>query len=107
MLINLCRILESCMRMGDHLARLGGDEFAVLLRNCGLEQARDIAEEMRRRIEEYRLQADPDTRIGVGVSIGIAPLEADSMDGWRAVKGADQACYLAKREGKNRVRLSA
>jgi diguanylate cyclase (GGDEF)-like protein len=107
LLINLCRILESCMRMGDHLARLGGDEFAVLLRNCGPEQARDIAEEMRIRIEEYRLQADPDTRIGVGVSIGIAPMEADSMDGWRAVKAADQACYLAKREGKNRVRLSA
>lgn len=107
LLINLCRVLESCMRMGDHLARLGGDEFAVLLRNCGPEQARDIAEEMRRRIEEYRLQADPDTRIGVGVSIGIAPMEMDSMDGWRAVKAADQACYLAKREGKNRVRLSA
>ncbi len=106
LLVNLCRMLESCMRMGDHLARLGGDEFAVLLRNSGPEQARDIAEEMRRRIEEYRLHADPDTRIGVGVSIGIAPMEVDSMDGWRAVKAADQACYLAKREGKNRVRLS-
>jgi diguanylate cyclase (GGDEF)-like protein/PAS domain S-box-containing protein len=107
LLISLCRTIESCMRMGDHLARLGGDEFAVLLRNCGLEQAREIAEEIRLRIEELRLQADDDKLIGVGVSIGIAPMEADSGDGWRAVKAADQACYLAKRDGKNRVRLSA
>ena len=107
LLINLCRTIESCMRMGDHLARLGGDEFAVLLRNCSLEQAREIAEEIRLRIEEFRLQADVDDLIGVGVSIGIAPMNSDSSDGWLAVKAADQACYLAKRDGKNRVRLSA
>jgi diguanylate cyclase (GGDEF)-like protein/PAS domain S-box-containing protein len=107
LLINLCRTIESCMRMGDHLARLGGDEFALLLRNCSLEQALGIAEEVRQQIEQLRLQANAETEIGVGVSIGIAPLDGDSGDAWRAVKSADQACYLAKRDGKNRVRLSA
>ena len=107
LLVNLCRTIESSMRMGDHLARLGGDEFVLLLRNCGLEQARDIAEDIRLHIEEFRLQAGPDTLIGVGVSIGIAPMGTEDGDGWRAVKAADQACYLAKRDGKNRVHLSA
>ena len=107
LLINLCRTIESCMRMGDHLARLGGDEFALLLRNCSLEQALGIAEEVRQQIEQLRLQANAETEVGVGVSIGIAPMDGDSGDAWRAVKSADQACYLAKRDGKNRVRLSA
>lgn len=107
LLVGLCRTIESCMRMGDHLARLGGDEFAVLLRNCGLEQAREIAEQVRQRIEEFRLTPDADTVVRAGVSIGIAPLEPDCGDGWRVVKAADQACYLAKREGKNQVCLSA
>lgn len=107
LLVGLCRTIESCMRMGDHLARLGGDEFAVLLRNCGVEPAREIAEEIRRRIEAFRITPDADAVVRVGVSIGIAPLDPDCEDGWRVVKAADKACYQAKREGKNRVQLSA
>ena len=107
LLVGLCRTIESSMRLGDHLARLGGDEFLVLLRNCGLEQALDIAEQIRQDIERYRLHPEADAEIGVGVSIGIAALDPDNGDGWRSVTAADQACYLAKRDGKNRVRMSA
>ena len=42
-----------------------------------------------------------------GVSIGIAVLSPGMSDAWNAVDATDQACYQAKREGKNRIRISA
>lgn len=107
LLTGLCRRIESCVRRGDQLARLGGDEFAVLLKHCNAEEARVIAEEIRKGIATFQLTHHEHTLDTVGVSIGIAVLHSDTLDAWNSVDAADQACYQAKREGKNRIRLSA
>jgi diguanylate cyclase (GGDEF)-like protein/PAS domain S-box-containing protein len=106
-LSGLCRRIESCVRKGDQLARLGGDEFAVLLKHCNAAEAQVIAEEIRKAVETFQLTHQADALGVVGVSIGIAVLHPDTPDAWHSVDAADQACYLAKREGKNRIRLSA
>jgi diguanylate cyclase (GGDEF)-like protein/PAS domain S-box-containing protein len=107
LLAGLCRRIEACVRKGDEVARLGGDEFAVLLKHCGIGEAQTIAEDIRRGVETFQLARDGDTLGAAGVSIGIAVLRPDTGDAWNTVDAADQACYLAKREGKNRIRLSA
>lgn len=107
LLSGLCRRFEACVRMGDQIARLGGDEFAVLLKQCSAEQAQVIAEEIRKGIETFRLTHKTHTFGAPGASIGIAMLDPDANDAWNAVDAADQACYQAKHEGKNRIRISA
>lgn len=107
LLTGLCRRFETCVRKGDQIARLGGDEFSVLLKHCGANEAQAIAEEIRKGIETLRLTHKGHTFGAPGVSIGIAVLSPDMSDAWNAVDAADQACYQAKREGKNRIRISA
>ena len=101
----LAQVAEACEKLvpaRGTFARLGGEEFGVLLPRYDLNQAIDLAEAMRRVIEEL------DVAVPVGVlkptaSFGCATLdEADgSVDALIAL--ADQRLYAAKRDGRNRV----
>src|SRR4051794_1070324 len=102
MLKQITALLRSRVRRSDVLARLGGDEFGVLLEDCPLDQARQIAEEMRRTVKEFRF-CWRDQIFEVGVSIGLVPIDADSGDLAQVMSAADAACYVAKDNGRNRV----
>jgi diguanylate cyclase (GGDEF)-like protein/PAS domain S-box-containing protein len=102
MLKQITALLRSRVRRSDVLARLGGDEFGVLLEDCPLDQARQIAEEMRRTVKEFRF-CWRDQIFEVGVSIGLVPIDADSGDLAHVMSAADAACYVAKDSGRNRV----
>ena len=75
--------------------RYGGDEFASLLIGASLEQALTIAERIRLTIEEAGFK-------DVTVSVGLAAFQ-DGFDLERFVKSADDAMYVAKHSGGNRV----
>jgi EAL domain-containing protein (putative c-di-GMP-specific phosphodiesterase class I) len=86
------------------LARLGGDEFGALLRNISCDDAVALAESIRRRIAELRY--DWNGRIfAANSSIGVIVLDATLATVGDALSAADQACYLAKDSGRNRVQL--
>jgi diguanylate cyclase (GGDEF)-like protein/PAS domain S-box-containing protein len=102
MLQQITALLRSRVRRSDTLARLGGDEFGVLLEDCPIDQARQIAEEIRRTVREFRFR-HKDQMFEVGVSIGFVPIDRNSSDLAQVMSSADAACYLAKEEGKNRV----
>lgn len=94
------RRMVECVRESDTVARLGGDEFTVVL-----PQLADVrhAEEVARKIVTT-LSASFDLRgkpASVSASIGIAlyPRDATSVD--KLLKVADQAMYLAKKNGRN------
>jgi diguanylate cyclase (GGDEF)-like protein/PAS domain S-box-containing protein len=95
-------LLRSRVRRIDSLARLGGDEFGVLLEDCPLAQARQIAEELRGTVREFRFRWK-DQVFEIGVSIGLVPIDATSGDLASLLSAADAACYVAKEEGRNRV----
>jgi len=86
----------------DTLARLGGDEFVLLLENCSLQKAGEIAQSMCDAIQDYHFvwQEKPFT---VGISIGVVPLNINSHDFQDVLSKADSACYMAKEKGRNRV----
>ncbi|MDX6680406.1 MAG: hypothetical protein QOG94_445 [Solirubrobacteraceae bacterium] len=98
-LVNLARSLEAVMRQGDLLARVGGDEMAMILGDCPPSQAADVAERMRRAIDEASPLAQ---RHGTTLSIGVAGL-APGCSEKDLLRHADQALYRAKAEGRNRV----
>jgi len=102
MLKQITALLRSRVRRSDILARLGGDEFGVLLEDCPPDQARQIAEEMRRTVREFRF-CWRDQIFEVGVSIGLVPISGDSVDLAQVLSAADAACYVAKDGGRNRV----
>jgi diguanylate cyclase (GGDEF)-like protein len=98
-LVNLARSLEAVMRQGDLLARVGGDEMAMILGDCPPSQAADVAERMRRAIDEASPLAQ---RHGTTLSIGVAGLSPGCTEK-DLLRHADQALYRAKAEGRNRV----
>ncbi|HEX9941638.1 MAG TPA: EAL domain-containing protein [Thermoanaerobaculia bacterium] len=102
MLKQITALLRSRVRRSDVLARLGGDEFGVLLEDCPLDHARQIAEEMRRTVREFRF-CWRDQIFEVGASIGLVPIDAGSGDLGQVLSAADAACYVAKDRGRNRV----
>jgi diguanylate cyclase (GGDEF)-like protein len=94
--------IRDAVRSMDVVARYGGEEFAVILPHTTKRDAYDIAERMRRGVEKDAMFTDT-IELHPTVSIGIAefPHDAGSID--EIVNKADQAMYMAKRLGKNRV----
>jgi len=98
-------VLRRPMRSRDTVARLGGDEFGILLEHCTLARAARIAEYVRKAINDHRFTCRNET-YRVGASIGIVPVQDHRACAADVLRTADVACYLAKRQGGNRVQLS-
>ncbi|KHK03681.1 GGDEF domain-containing protein [Desulfovibrio sp. TomC] len=92
-------------------ARYGGEEFAVTLLDVSKQEAEELADIIRRKIERYNFVIrDPDGQIlaagiKINVSIGVAELLADcpTADIAHLVDAADKALYIAKSSGRNKV----
>jgi diguanylate cyclase (GGDEF)-like protein len=96
---NACR--ES-RRTSDIIARVGGEEFAMLLPETALEDARVVAERLRRSIAAREVPGG-DGALRVTVSIGAAEANHDMVGVTDLIKRADVALYAAKRAGRDRV----
>ncbi|BDE05888.1 hypothetical protein WPS_11640 [Vulcanimicrobium alpinum] len=96
------RMMGRIVRNGDVLARIGGDEFALLLPNCRVEDALRVVEKTREAVEAYRIEHEGQA-LAVGVSIGVAAIDAETRSAEAALAAEDAACYLAKAAGRNAV----
>ncbi len=86
------------------LARLGGDEFGLLLPRHSIADAMPLAEQLRQEIVAQRFYWKERT-FAVSASIGLVALGPDMRSVADALAAADQACYLAKENGRDRVHL--
>lgn len=102
LLRQLAEALKHHLRSSDTLARLGGDEFAVLLENCPSTQALQIAEKLREAVAEYAFYWDGKL-FNVGVSVGHVYFAGKALSLARILSHADEACYMAKDLGRNRI----
>ncbi len=96
--------LAEKMRCSDSLGRLGGDEFGLLLENCPLDKAAEMAEMLRSTVAQFRFMWE-NKPFDVGVSIGMAPITADSGTAAQLLSTVDAACYVAKDKGRNQVHI--
>lgn len=100
-------VLSSACRSVDTVSRNGGEEFSVLLPDCPLERALEIAERIRHAVESHRFPIAGGQPLQITVSIGAATYP-DMMDNPQdLVQKADDGLYRAKRSGRNRVCLAA
>ncbi len=88
----------------DVFARYGGEEFVILLPKTNLKQAYDIAERLRKQLEEHEFMYDAQ-RLPVTASIGVADYRQGVTSGTELFKRADQAVYKSKQGGRNQVQF--
>lgn len=93
----VARAARDRARETDAVARIGGDEFAVLLPSVDLPTARRIAGEIAERVSAAADVAG-DADLPVGVSVGVAPLDASAPSAEEALARADADMYARKRE---------
>lgn len=86
------------LRSADIFARWGGEEFMILLPKTSLDDAMELAEDLRRAVEEEVFDS-----VGhITISFGVALMEPED-EGCDLLKRADKALYTAKHNGRNRV----
>ncbi|WP_192036096.1 GGDEF domain-containing protein [Halomonas sp. YLGW01] len=104
----LTEIATACresLRPKDVIGRFGGEEFVVALPDTCLDEARGVAERLRQTIAALSLEDTTHERPQT-VTIGIAEAHAEETDLEALIKRADQALYVGKRAGRNRVELA-
>jgi len=100
-------ISVTAKRPSDLVARYGGEEFVVLLPNTDESGAANIAEQIRSNVWALNLTCLQSPLGKLTVSIGVASLNLDKSDEpWMLVHEADQALYVAKQSGRNRIYIS-
>ncbi len=112
LLVAVSQRISACVRESDTVARLGGDEFTVILplppaagASPGAAGAANAAEQTAQSIitrlaEGFRVREES---VVLSASIGITYFPGDARSVDDLLKNADQAMYVAKRQGRNRV----
>ncbi len=102
---SLVRTCRSLIRPYDILGRLGGEEFAILLPVTSLTSGVVVAERLRRSLAEAEVKGIGGVSIKFTVSIGVSMLHPSDSAVDAVLQRADEALYLAKRSGRNRVEV--
>ncbi|HEY4369894.1 MAG TPA: EAL domain-containing protein [Steroidobacteraceae bacterium] len=100
MLREVAALIKETVRDSDTVGRLGGDEFGLLLIGCPLEKARQIADDVVHKINDYRF-VWKDKIFNIGVSIGLIEITRESGAPDELMSAADSACYVAKKQGNH------
>lgn len=96
-------VLKLSSRSTDFVARYGGEEFCLLLPNTGIEMAEQLAERLRRKINEITV-----TGYGnISASLGVSNFPLHCNDAEELFGTADAALYKAKQGGRNCVKVAA
>lgn len=111
LLCTFAALLRSYQKSEMTLARYGGEEFVMILPDYEKAEAVELAETIRKEMEESSFEIIPDltknrelTIVNMTISIGVATMPMDAKDGKELLRNADRALYIGgKQAGRNRV----
>lgn len=101
---DISHILQTHLRSIDILGRYGGEEFAVVLPDMNFTNAHDMAERLRKAVENARFGSNG--QLKCTISLGVSQLHPSivSIEDW--INSADEVLYNAKSQGRNRTCLA-
>lgn len=103
----LCALAALCrekLRDADPLGRYGGEEFIALLVESNVKAARFVADRLRCAVEKMKVPTSAG-ELQITVSVGVTELGENSPSLEVLIARADQAMYVAKHKGRNRVAI--
>ncbi|MFN8943870.1 MAG: diguanylate cyclase [Pseudobdellovibrionaceae bacterium] len=98
-------VQSKLIRSNDFFARYGGEEFVLLLTATTLKLAFEIGERIRQTIQNHEFLFET-RKIPVAVSLGVAERKPTESDWGSFFKRADEALYVSKQSGRNRVTIA-
>lgn len=104
-LIAVANLLNKQLRPYDLAARYGGEEFCLVLPETNLDQANEVAERIRKKVENCTFDGEL-AGLQLTISLGVttlSPVAEVSQD--ELIRVADEALYTAKSKGRNRVEI--
>jgi diguanylate cyclase (GGDEF)-like protein len=97
------RVVGEHLRESDFVGRLGGDEFMLVLNDVAPQQVLPLADRIRQAIAERPLAHVEGVPVTMTVTMGCASYPDDAAAIDELIAAADEALYIAKRRGRNRV----
>jgi diguanylate cyclase (GGDEF)-like protein len=97
----VAELARSSVRANDIVSRWGGEEFMVLLKDCELPAAQQIAENIRAMVERYDFGLGKPVTVSLGVAMYALNESTNSF-----FTRTDQALYKAKQNGRNRLEVA-
>ncbi len=101
----LAQRMKNTLRRSDLAFRIGGEEFAVILTETTLKAGVEVAEKLRRRIDQEPIPLDGGQSVFPTMSFGVGDPDGDNPQGLFAQ--VDQALYRVKHTGRNGVEIAA
>lgn len=96
----VARTFKGIVRPYDSVGRYGGEEFLFVLPGCESESTLKLGERVREEVARLTI----DQKLHVSISVGATAYEGDqTVMASALLRGADEALYRAKRNGRNRV----
>ena len=102
-LTKVAEVFRNLLRRGDIACRYGGEEFTLILPECQLANARDLALALTQGIRELRFSHAGTQLPAVTISMGVSAYPAAGMLPRELLKAADLALYRAKQNGRDAV----
>jgi diguanylate cyclase (GGDEF)-like protein len=107
LLVEVGRVLRSCVRDEDVVVRYGGDEYVVLLVGIDSGGGLKVAERIRRAIEDHRYLSREGARVRITASIGLASFPEHAQAKAEILDFADRAMYRGKKSTRNVVYMAS
>lgn len=105
-LISSVQAVKETLRRGEVFGRLGGEEFAVIMPEVDRDEAERRADEMRQAVASAGFLHAGKHPVNFTASFGVAVIDP-SCDFQTLVNRADEALYVAKNSGRNRVVMAS
>ncbi len=106
-LMEVAALILPAVRDTDCVVRYGGDEFVVILPETGIDEAVQVAERIRSKIEQHDFTGGRRLKVSLTASFGIAVFPEHALSPQQLVDCADAAMYGAKAADKNCIRVIA
>lgn len=106
-LMEIASVILPSVRDTDCVVRYGGDEFVVILPETGIDEAVQVADRIRDKLEHHRFTGGRRLKLSLTSSFGVAVFPQHALSPQQLISRADTAMYEAKAAGKNCIRVAS